>query len=385
MSQIIATPQDCCNKCPTPVSTTIPGEQGATGAAGAAGTNGTPAYTQAANLFPAAQPVMPAEGDSVTVTTNSSTTFLAVGEPVFVENWGTLKVTAIPTLASVTLLNLADTPTNKYPNNAAPGTSLAALSKIVGSGFNGANGAAATGAPTTASYITRTSDAGLSNEFAMGGLATGIVKNTTTTGVPSIAANGTDYYGPATPIDVPITDGGTGSSTAAGARTNLGLGTMSTQASTAVAITGGTINGTIIGGTVSANATVNVLVAGSVETGGFVDLSTNFFTRTGVIQTLSAGTTVNPLTCKVRVAGNAGAVTLTATPTITNPTVDGQHLFIMGTHDTNTVTFQSEASLAGAKLHLGAATRVLGRGDILHLMWDLVELLWFEVSFVNNN
>lgn len=42
------------------------------------------------------------------------------------------------------------------------------------------------GAPTTASYITSVSEAGLSNEFALGGLASGLLLNTTTTGIPTI-------------------------------------------------------------------------------------------------------------------------------------------------------------------------------------------------------
>jgi hypothetical protein len=40
-----------------------------------------------------------------------------------------------------------------------------------------------------------------------------------------------------------VAHGGTGATTAAGARTNLGLGTMATQNANAVAITGGTITG----------------------------------------------------------------------------------------------------------------------------------------------
>jgi hypothetical protein len=49
--------------------------------------------------------------------------------------------------------------------------------------------------------------------------------------------------------DLAVADGGTGSSTASGARTNLELGTIATQDANAVAITGGTIDNTSIGAT----------------------------------------------------------------------------------------------------------------------------------------
>lgn len=52
------------------------------------------------------------------------------------------------------------------------------------------------GAPTGATYITQTPDAGLSAEQALSGIATGIMKNTTGTGVVSIATAGTDYTTP---------------------------------------------------------------------------------------------------------------------------------------------------------------------------------------------
>lgn len=58
-----------------------------------------------------------------------------------------------------------------------------------------------------------------------------------------------------------LAQGGTAATSASGARTSLGLGSIATQAASSVALTGGTINGTAIGGSTPA--------AGSFTTGTF--------------------------------------------------------------------------------------------------------------------
>lgn len=93
-----------------------------------------------------------------------------------------------------------------------------------------------------------------------GGTIDGVtISNATLTGISPLA----------------IVDGGTGATTAAGARTNLGLGTMATQNANNVAITGGTITGlssTIAiadggtGATTAAGARTNLGIASSSTT-----------------------------------------------------------------------------------------------------------------------
>jgi hypothetical protein len=86
--------------------------------------------------------------------------------------------------------------------------------------------------------------------------------------------------------DLPIVSGGTGASTAANARTNLGLGTISTQAANNVTITGGSITG------------ITDLAVADGGTGRSTLASNNVLLGNGTsgINTVAPGTSGNVLT-----------------------------------------------------------------------------------------
>jgi hypothetical protein len=347
----------CCpeDACCEPINTQIPGPAGSDGAAGAAGAAGVSAFTTLTAGF-----TMPAELGNV-VATVGATSWMVLGQVLYVQTAGWMRVAAIGGATSVTLTNLENTATGIYAENAAPATAIPNGSKVSPGGLQGPTGAATASALLAANNLSDVLNAGTSRT----NLGLGSAALLTAAQVFQVANN--------------LNEG-----VAATMRTNLGLGTMAVQSAAAVAITGGALNGTL-GLTTPAAAVVTSLAVSAL--GG---LNLGPWTQTGqdyrpqsATQSLLAATAIAPNAAKIAVIGNGGAVTLTATPTITNPPTDGQLLLIKGTSAANTVTLQDETSLAGTRLKLGGATRLLGLNDTILLSWDAAVSLWSEVAFTN--
>lgn len=77
----------------------------------------------------------------------------------------------------------------------------------------------------------------------------------------------------------------------------------------------------------------------------------------------------------------AATYTMTATPAIAG-TTDGSIITLVNT-GTFSITFQSESTLTGTKLKLGAAARTLSTGDSLTLIYSAALGLWVEIGFTD--
>jgi hypothetical protein len=204
----------------------VAGPQGNPGTSGTDGADGASAFALLTSQF-----TMPAELATASAVV-SDTSWMTPGNIYYLQGAGWLLATAIVDSTHVTLQNLEDTASGAYTDNVAAGTVIAVSNKLVAAGLQGPDGAAAGGAFLVANNLSEGVAATMRTNLGLGTIATQAAS--------AVAITGGTIAGI---TDLAIADGGTGSSTAAGARTNLGLGTMATQAASAVAITGGAITG----------------------------------------------------------------------------------------------------------------------------------------------
>lgn len=142
-----------CDSCPTTCTPTqVPGTPGTDGTDGTPGTTGANAYTQVTTEF-----LMPAVGGSADIEVGSTDWMVPEqggvgGQVLAIEFAGSLVVTAIIDGTNVTVRN------DGYAENAAPGTTIPALSKVGVSGRPGEAGTAAGGSLLASNNLSDVAD-----------------------------------------------------------------------------------------------------------------------------------------------------------------------------------------------------------------------------------
>lgn len=187
-------------------------------------------------------------------------------------------------------------------------------------------------APTDATYITQTPNGTLSAEQAMSALATGLVKNTTTTGVLSIAVAGTDYAAPTSGSTLLAGNGAGGftnvtSSSVSGANVTLG-GTLAVGD-----VTGGTYNKV----TITAPATGSTLTIADGKTATFSNSITIAGTDSSTLNVGGGGALGTAAFKNTGTSGNTvplldAANTFSAAQTVTSLTATGGAIYGSGSH-----------------------------------------------------
>nr|MDD5456834.1 hypothetical protein [Candidatus Margulisiibacteriota bacterium] len=116
-----------------------------------------------------------------------------------------------------------------------------------------------------------------------------------------------------------------------------------------------------------------------LDVSGNVRISGNVIYNGSGTANITAVGGINPTNTYMRIQGNGGAVDITAVPQIAAGS-DGQLLILKGCSDTNTVKIDTNN---GVRLN-GGISFTMGKGDILQLIYDAADTVWYEVSRSDN-
>jgi len=146
-----------------------------------------------------------------------------------------------------------------------------------------------------------------------------------------------------------VANGGTGATTAANARTNLGLGSIATQSAASVAISGGAIDGTTIGNTTPTTANFTTVAATGVaatRTDGNYQFTSASATKTFGIATSGSNFLLDDVTAGV----NRFAIGGSGTPSFSALSTNG---FVKAITSNGTLTTSSTVSITSEVSGLG--------------------------------
>lgn len=202
-----------------------------------------------------------------------------------------------------------------------------------------------------------------------GGMGSGDVSITGTT--VRVIGNAVSFDGGGTPLR--YTGGMTPMLKTEQSSTGTGVGLVLSGGDTLDPYAGGNL--TLSGGTGSTGTRGGVYVLTDAVFSRMVGWYGSTFGVTGA----SSSFTASGEASVVRVTGSTA--TLTSTPTISDPDEVMAHtlMHLLNT-GSGTVTFQSQGTLPGSNLKLGASTRAVAPGGSLVLMWDGND--WREIHFV---
>lgn len=142
-----------------------------------------------------------------------------------------------------------------------------------------------------------------------------------------------------------------------------------------------TVNGNV-GSFTSANITVNAKgLITAASSGSSSTPAINGGSGSPQAVTAAGGISLSGIAYNnfVWVVGSPAAVIVTATPSITACTLDGQRLTVIGTDATKTVKLQDDASLSGSGLFLNGPV-ILGLYKVISLHCDVTLGAWVEDS-----